>query len=397
MALESPDLLRPEHVAALQSSAGNKTVQGLFKLGRKKKPQGPGALTWQNTKWADTRFLGASDGGTTGVLFAGARGQEVVVKPGEAMDVEGGVASYMINQAAAAGGSGVALAPGYRVASSTETRQMEQVFRGLVPAAGKEKRVSNLIGKLSAGGVVVQDVAQGKALNEAIDDLPKHTKQRRFGGGRKLRADSPMRIFTDPRKVHSLGSVHAADMFSGNDDRLGGDVLNLENILVSGNKLGMIDNVMDKDKSYLRDFTIGKTVKTKKTADDAIADWKAQPATKQLAAGKFDEVAAQIFQRLLKDAPRALHHDVNDAAGRKIGSRGRAVDADAITEILKEHQDMFEMAFAAGLAAGRDQLVRSLNKLLQMEGLLEEVAGGGDLTEVRRVLATRRDFLLNGA
>jgi hypothetical protein len=272
---------------------------------------------------------------------------------------------------------------------------MEQVFRGLVPAAGKKQRVDNLIGKLSAGRVVVQDVAQGKALNEAIDELPKHTKQRRFGGGRKLRSDSPMRIFTDPRKVHALGSVHAADMFAGNDDRLGGLMLNLENILVSGNRLGMIDNVMDADRSYLRDFTIGKTVRTKKTADDAIKQWKAHPTTLQLAAGKFDQVAQQIFQRLLQDAPNVLHHAVtkND---RQVGTSGRAVDADAITEILEQHKDMFETAFAAGLAAGRDQLVRSLNKLLEREGMLEDVAGGGDLTEVRRVLAVRRDFLVNG-
>ena len=393
MAREAPHLLRPDHVAALQSSAGNRTVQGLFGFGKKKKPVAS-PLTWQNTQWADTRFLSASSEGSNGVLFAGARGKEVVVKPGEAMDVEGGVASYLVSQAMTAGRTGVALAPGYRVASTAETRQMEQAFKGLVSAAGKEKRVSTLIGKLPAGNVVVQDMAQGKPLNKALDDMPKHTKQRRFGGGRKLRANSPMRIFTDARKIHAMGSAHASDMFMGNDDRLAG--FNLENIMVSKSRLEMIDNVMDVNRSHLRSFVVGKgKLATKHSADSAFEDWKKHGRTQQLAAGKFDEIAAEIFQTLLKEAPKALHPYILDSGGER--HHGRDVDADAIQQILLGFQDQFETAFAAGLQVGRGQVIRSLNRMLQIEGNLEAIAGRGDVTEVRRSLTMRRDFLVNGS
>ena len=95
MAREAPHLLQPQHVAALQASAGNKTVQGLFGLGKKSKARAPKPLTWKDTQWADTRYLGASKEGSGGVLFAGAQGREVVVKPGESMDIEGAIATHL--------------------------------------------------------------------------------------------------------------------------------------------------------------------------------------------------------------------------------------------------------------------------------------------------------------
>ena len=398
MAREAPHLLGPDHVAALQSSAGNKTVQGLFGLGKKSKASGqPGALTWQNTQWGNTRFLGASSEGSGGVLFAGARGKEVVVKPGESMDVEGGIASYLISTAAQTGGRGLGLAPGYRLASAAEALQMEQAFKGLVPAAGKEKRVATLVGKLSGGGVVVQDMAQGKPLNKALDDVPKHTKKRMFGGGRKLRSTSPMRIFTDVRAIRAFGSVHAADMLMGNDDRLTG--FNAENVMVSPTSLQMIDHVMEQaNKTHLRSFTVGKGKLAKKhTVDSVFAEWSAHPNIQLLATGKYDQIAAQIFQTLVKRAPELLSYDVNAPSGKKLRHQGRDVDAQAIEPILKAHQARFEAVFAAGLEAGRSAVVRSLNRMLQIDGMLEDMAGGGDVTEVRRALTLRRDFLRDGS
>ena len=71
--------------------------------------------------------------------------------------------------------------------------------------------------------------------------MPKHTKKKLFGGGRKLRKNSPMRIFTDARAIHALGSVTAVDLFTGNRDRL--LQFNSENLIVSPYSLSMIDNV----------------------------------------------------------------------------------------------------------------------------------------------------------
>jgi hypothetical protein len=295
------------------------------------------------------------------------------------------------------GGKGLGLAPGYRLASAAEARQMEQVFKGLVPAAGKEERVAKLVGKLSGGGVVVQDMAQGKPLNKALDDVPKHTKKRFFGGGRKLRSASPMRIFTDVRAIRAFGSVHAADMLMGNDDRLTG--FNAENVMVSPTSLQMIDHVMEQaDKTHLRTFTVGKGKFAKKhSVDSVFAEWSAHPNIQLLATGKYDQIAAQIFQTLVSRAPELLSYDVNAPSGKKLRHQGRDVDRDATRQILQGSQAQFEAVFAAGLEAGRDQVIRSLNKLLQIPGMLEDMAGGGDVSEVRRALTLRRDFLVNGS
>lgn len=395
IAREAPHLLRPDHVAALQSSAGNKTVQGLFGFG-KKKPGGPSPLTWQNTQWANTRFLGASSEGTGGVLFAGARGKEVVVKPGETMDVEGAIATHLISGAAAAAGNGLGLAPGYRLVSKQETQQMEQAFKDLVPAAGKEPRVKTLVGKLSAGGVVVQDLAQGKPLTKALDDVPKHTKKRLFGGGaRKLRKTSPMRVFTDVRAIRAMGAAHAADMLIGNDDRLKG--FNMENIMVSPTSLQMIDHVVERDpRAHLRSYISGSGQYAKKnTVDSLFAEWKAHPDTLSLAGKNYAQVAAQIFQTLVREAPNVLNYDEILPSGKPGKHHGRDVDSNAIGQILMQRQAQFETVFAAGLAAGRAQVITTLNELLSGKGKLEEVAGGGDVTEVRRALELRRDFLLS--
>lgn len=396
LARDAPHLLRPDHVAALQSSAGNRTVQGLFGFGRKHKASGPTSLTWQNTKWADTRYLGASKEGSGGVLFAGARGKEVVVKPGESMDVEGAVATHLIRQAAQRG-TGFGLAPGYRLASAAEAQQIERTFTGLIPAAGTEKRVATLVGKLSAGGVVIQDMAQGKPLNKALDDVPKHTKKQRFGGGRKLRSNSPMRVFTDVRAIHALGSVHAADMLMGNDDRLTG--FNAENVMVSPRSLQLIDHVMEQaNKTHLRPFTVGRGALAKQhSVESVFADWKDHPNTQLLAKGKYDQIAAKIFKELVDKAPELLSYDVNAPTGKFIRHQGRDVDRDATRQILEDHREQFERTFAAGLEAGRFQVVRSLNRMLQIDGMLEEIAGGADVTEVRRALTLRRNFLRDGS
>ncbi len=70
--------------------------------------------------------------------------------------------------------------------------------------------------KLDDPGLVIQEIAQGKQLSEVIGEVKKHTKKKLFGGGRKFRKNSPLRIFTDARAIRAMGAVTAVDLFIGN-------------------------------------------------------------------------------------------------------------------------------------------------------------------------------------
>ena len=76
------------------------------------------------------------------MLFAGEKGPEVVVKPGQDMPAEGALASFLINQVAAAGGTGFGLAPGYRIPGKAEKQQIKEAFTPLVGKAGQKPRVA---------------------------------------------------------------------------------------------------------------------------------------------------------------------------------------------------------------------------------------------------------------
>ena len=155
LAVQAPHLMREQDVQTLQVTAGNKAVQR--------------ALSWDQADWSQTKYLDASSGGGGGVLFAGEKGPEVVVKPGEDMPAEGALASFLINKVAAAGGTGFGLAPGYRVPGKAEKQQIKKAFTPLVGKAGQKPRVADLVAKLDDAGVVVQDIAQGKELKEVIE------------------------------------------------------------------------------------------------------------------------------------------------------------------------------------------------------------------------------------
>ena len=186
LAMHAPHLMRQEDVASLQATAGNKAVQRAIGQGQ---PTVQRELTFQDTDWSQTKYLDASTSGGGGVLFAGEKGREVVVKPGETLPGEGALAAYLISQAASSTGTGLGLAPGYRMPSNRERGEIKKAFKPLLGKAGQAQRVSNLVAKLDDPGLVIQEMAQGKQLSDVIGEVKKHTKKKLFGGGRKFRKE----------------------------------------------------------------------------------------------------------------------------------------------------------------------------------------------------------------
>jgi hypothetical protein len=364
LATRAPHLMREDDVASLQASAGNKALQR--------------ALSFNKSDWSKTQYLDASSGGGGGVLFAGEKGPEVVVKPGEDLPAEGALAAFLINQVSAAGGTGFGLAPGYRVPSKSEKQQIKAAFTPLVGKAGQKQRVADLVAKLDEAGVVIQDMAQGRELKDVVQSVPKHTKKKLFGGGqRKLRKNSPMRIFTDARSVHALGSVTAVDLFTGNRDRV--FQFNWENMMVSPYSLSMIDNIwMGTEASYFRTQTVTVRGGAKQTitVDDALKAWKQDFLVKQFAAGDYDKIADYAFERIRDEGSMRLT---------------RPVDKRGFEQAMNSSKDMFVSSFSAGLQAGKKQLFVSLGRLSYKD--FHNMVQGVGVAEFRRTIKRRQDFL----
>ena len=365
LAVQAPHLMRQEDVETLQATAGNKAVQR--------------ALSWEGADWSQTKYLDASTGGGGGVLFAGEKGPEVVVKPGEDMPAEGALASFLINRVGAAGGTGFGLAPGYRIPGKAEKQQIKKAFTPLVGKPGQKQRVADLVAKLEEAGVVIQDMGQGKELKEVIKSVPKHTKKKLFGGGtRKLRKNSPMRIFTDARAIHALGSVTAVDLFTGNRDRL--FQFNWENMMVSPYSLTMIDNIWmgtDMSRFQTAPVTLRDGTKTVIKADDALALWKTDREVGQLAAGDYAKIAATMFDR------------IHDEGSRKMQRR---VDQVGFRQAMQANKQLFLNSFSDGLQSGKEQLLISLGHLRYTD--FHNMVQGVGVAEFRRMVNARRNFLM---
>jgi hypothetical protein len=373
-----------------QGGSARRTIQGGPLIQRK--------LTFEDTRWGDAKYLNASSGGGGGVLFVGEQGREVVVKPGEDMAIEGAMAGLLHNEvgegAKKKGQSTISLAPGLRVATAKESRAIKQAVTPLLNLAGAgapdiegtggkkflQGRARGLVGRLDQPGVVIQDLAAGKEIKDALKDVPKHTEKKVFGG-RKLRKTSPLRIFTDPRSIRALGATTAVDLFTGNKDRL--LMYNNQNFMVTPYGISMIDNIwMGTDMSYFRTQEIEGRGNTKITitADEGLRTWKKDPEVKALAGGNFDAITTRVWDELVAYAAKDT----------------RKVDKKAFTKLMNDNKSKFFKGFNAGLAAGREQLLASLNALMRNPAKLQRLAPKVDLTEILATMQKRKEFLEDG-
>jgi hypothetical protein len=389
-------------ITALQRDAGNRAVTDLLAQ-RTPAPAIPiqRKLSWNNTKWSGAKYLDASKGGGGGVLFVGEKGREVVVKPGEDMAAEGALAAMLHGKAGkkSSGGKnapmGLGLAPGLRVVDPIEAKQIKDALTPLAGAVGngeakeadrtfKKNRAAGLISKLDSPGVVVQDLAGGREMEDAMKSVAKHTEKRflGIGGTRKLRKDSPLRIFTDPRAIRALGSNSAIDLFTGNKDRLVG-MYNDQNFMVSPYSVTMIDNIwMGTEMSYFQTTEVeGRGgQKFTITADEGMQKWKADAEVKKFLAGDWAGIASKVWTNILDNAARET----------------RGTDAAAFRGIMARYESTFMKEFEAGLMSGKIELIRSLKKLLSNPTKFQKLVPGADLTEIVDTLRKRLHFLEGG-
>ena len=273
-------------------------------------------------------------------------------------------------------------APGVRLVSLTEGATIKNALEPLQgqlpkqgPIVGKGEK---LIAQLSEPGMMVQDVAKGAEFKDAtkskaeldfaknavkgqkIDPTlrKKHTKKKLLGG-RELRKDSPLKIFTDLRSVQAFGNATVVDLLFGNKDRL--FMWNPENFMVSPTSVTMIDNIWSgTDAAYLKTTTVrtnpdDPTQTMTITADAALAAWKNDPQVKQLAAGDFAGLSAVAFKRI---------------TAKVLGNISRKVDKDAYTKIMAEQESTFLKHFTAGLKQGRTNVLASLDSIQKKPAII---------------------------
>ena len=327
------------------------------------------------------------------MLFVGEQGKEVVLKPGEDMATEGALAAMLHKKVAKKGKHPtLGIAPGLRVVSPDESQEAKAALDPLLPQVASDApdvkgiggkkflkdRAQGLVGMLERPGVVVQDMAQGKEFDEAIKGVQKHTEKKLFGG-RKLRKESPLRIFQDVRAIRALGSTAAVDLFTGNKDRL--FMYNAQNFMVTPQSLTMIDNVwMGTDMSYFQTTEVegsgGK--KFTITADEGLNTWKADTHVKALAEGNFDVITARVFEMIVQNA----------------ASGTRAVDKNSFNQVMGDSRAKFTENFNKGLREGKAKVVASLDALLKKPAQLQRLVPQADLAEILATVKKRRDFLV---
>lgn len=393
--------LGPDHVLGLQQTVGNQAVQRLLATGRDRNQPASARqiqrkMSWKNTQWASAQYLDASSGGGGGVLFVGEAGRELVLKPGEEMATEGAMAALLHNTVGKTGkNKGLTLAPGLRSVAPDEAQQAKAALLPLVDSVGattpdvkgskgrkfKNDRAKGLMALLDKPGVVVQDLASGKEMKDALGEKTKKHTEKKLLGGRKLRKDSPLRIFTDSRSIEALGKTTAVDLFVGNKDRM--FMYNPENFFVTPYSLSMIDNIwMGTDMSYFQTAQVegrgGKMFTI--TRDEGLATWKQDGDVKNLAAGNYDAVSTRVFDSVVQNAAAST----------------RAVDAGAFAGIMNSHRASFIKSFNKGLAQGKQTLITSLTALQKDRSKLQKLVPGVNLDEVMDTIGKRKNFLSGG-
>jgi hypothetical protein len=373
------------------------------------------------------------------VLFVGENGpNEVVVKPGEAYAAEGVMAALLHNEVRAMGGKGtpgggggsapMTVAPGFRIATTVESQSIKtgltplvqniqpvpltperlafltkkyanakdpNVLKGQIKAAEEEKktRAQELVGQLDQPGVTVQDVAAGRGLTEAVEELEQHI-EKRWTKGTKLTKNSPLRLIKAKQTARALGMTTAVDLFTGNEDRL--LKLNADNLMVraydiQGNLplpgIAMIDNIYST--GLMSSFETrqvfnprGKTT-TQVSADTQLKAWMSDGDVMSFAKGDYAPIGQKVFDQLVTSlVPKATS---------KAGDPTKA--AAELTTVLQSYKQRFIENFCDGLGQGKWTLVDSIKKMINNPKQLQDLAPGVDLTSLLSTMKKRREFL----
>jgi hypothetical protein len=428
--------LRPEHLLALQQTAGNQAVQRLVSSSHGRPLTVQRRLRWDDTdttQWKRATKLATTLEGGSGVLFVGETDpKEVVVKPGEDMAVEGAMAALLHSEVRGTTeqGGAITIAPGYRVATPAESQIIKAaltplvqnikpvkltkdklaflkskyagskdptILQGQIQKAQDEKKIraQGLVDKLDEPGVAVQDVAAGQGLTKAVEGLELHT-EKRLGKGTKLAKNSPLRIFKQPQTVQALGMTTAVDIFAGNQDRL--LTLNPDNLMIRAldekgrlplPAIANIDNIYATGKFSSFQTRSVTDVGTRKTdivtADDTLAVWKLDDDVKALAGGDVDPISKKVFDQIVKVMVARATDPNKTGVPTKAGVE--------LEKVLRSYEERFIADFSKGLGIGKWALVDSIDRMIKNPSRLQDLAPGVDLNSLLTTMKKRRDFL----
>jgi hypothetical protein len=191
-------------------------------------------------------------------------------------------------------------APGARVVDREEGRQIKQEVgrRVLAGRVGWQRdpvasRAMQVIDNADRPGTMVFEYAGGMEFKDLLINQTKHSESRM--GKRRLRKDSPARLFKDPDFVISMGRFTAVDIFTGNPDRL--IRYNPGNFKVDriNQTILLIDNVQ------LGNEFAFKTIQTPKitmTGEESYDAWAMKRDTTMLRDGDFGGLADNLIESI---------------------------------------------------------------------------------------------------
>jgi hypothetical protein len=131
--------------------------------------------------------------------------------------------------------------------------------------------------------------------------------------------------------------------------------------------------------------------KTTITADEGLAKWKADREVNRLAEGDYEPISKLVWDRL-NDAVTVA--GFVRATGQSKAEKQAAEKANKnVTKALAKHEARFLKYFSDGLAAGKKQLLASLDSLINDQSRLQNLAPGADLKNIMVTVRKRRDFL----
>jgi hypothetical protein len=243
-------------------------------------------LSLDNTNWPKATDAWSSEGGGGGVVFVTDEPgvTPLVVKSREAAPAEVLMAANLHRL----GGAGVWRrdAPGVRPVGKYEGRVIRKFVIHRIRQGDNKAR--GLIEDADKPGTLVFEYAGGEDFKDLLKNQTEHSESKL--GGRRLRNDSPVRLFKDPGFVAALGRFSAIDIFTGNWDRL--PMYNAENFKLDrmNNTILLMDNVYTGGGEFAF-----KTMATL-TSQQAYSSWINRPLTKMLQADDFEGIAKDLLQ-----------------------------------------------------------------------------------------------------
>jgi hypothetical protein len=312
-----------ETTPAIRTSRGDATSSGGAEPVQRK-------LSWQHTDWPKATEAHSSAGGARGAVFVtdDPKDDPVVVKSGEDAPAEVVLAANVHRLGQGGAGAWRVDAPGVRAVDRREGGQIKWLVRALLDK--NDTKGLTIVNDADKPGTMVFEYAGGMEFKDLMAQYQKHSEPKTIG--RRLRNDSPLRLFKDPAFVQSLGRFTAVDIFTGNYDRLAG-MYNAENFKVDkvSQTILLIDNVLMSDVFAFRTF---KNAKFTLTSDYAYNEWVKRSWTKKLRADEFERIAG----------------DVLDTVKQGIGSSVRQEDVEAVNKALDKAKSWLAMGLRDGKA-----------------------------------------------